>query len=246
MEGSIIEGSVHLWIADLRKWRSHAQHLEPLLSDDEVRRLDRLKIANKKEDFLCSRGLLRLILSKYLVKEPEGLQFMYTPAGKPFLQDTDVQFNISHSKDFFICGISISGRIGVDIQDIYSISSTDWIIDNYFSAEEEVYLRSIQPKDIFQKHFFAIWTAKEAYLKAAGLGIRESFNQFSLVPEAEDLQTFKLNLIGSKGKGMKWTLRTIEVAQGYSSALAHDGPISEMRQLELLPDDFMIPKTGMA
>lgn len=242
MLGSLIEGSVHLWIADLRKWRPRAHDLKHLLSADETGRLNRLKIPSKQNDFLCSRGILRIILSNYSKEDPGELQIEYSSAGKPFMQNAEVQFNISHSKDFLICGVSLSGRVGVDIQEIYSISSIDWIVNHYFSAEEERYLHAIQSEDIYQMHFFAIWTAKEAFLKAVGLGIRESsFNQFSIIPVGEDLQAYHLDRKGFKDDGLEWTIKTEEVAGGYFAALAHDRLITEMKQQEIIPDDFFQP-----
>ena len=126
----------------------------------------------------------------YLTEDPNDLSINYTPAGKPFLPDTELQFNLSHSKDFLLCGISLTNQIGIDIQEIYPISSLDRIINNYFSPTEIQYLRSLPSREEYQEHFFAIWTAKEAYLKAVGDGIQGSFNQLSMIPDSTDLKFF--------------------------------------------------------
>lgn len=240
LPGPINEGSVHLWIADLKTLRSHSGKFRSLLSDEEINRLDRLKIINKREEFLCSRGILRVILSKYISENPNEILIYYTPAGKPILSDTEIQFNISHSGDFIICGISLMNRIGLDIQEIYSISSLDRIINNFFSPAEIHYLRTLPARDLYQEHFFAIWTAKEAYLKAVGDGIQGSFNQLSIIPESADLQTFRLDLPDSKNCDLNWTIKSLKVSQGYSAALAYDGYINELRRYEIGPEIFFI------
>ena len=238
LPGPLIHGTVHLWRADLNVWGSHAANLRSLLSDDELNRLDRLKIDNKKAEFLCSRSILRIILSRYLTKDPNDLSINYTLAGKPILPNTELQFNVSHSKDFLLCGISLTNRIGIDIQEIYPISSLDRIINNFFSPTEIQYLRSLPSREEYQEHFFAIWTAKEAYLKAVGEGIQGSFNQLSTIPDSTDLKIFKLDLPDAPKTEMNWTIKSVEVSQGYSAALAFDGKLNELRRYEIAPEDF--------
>ena len=238
LPGVLDDATVHLWIADLNSWENHAGNLRTLLSDEELNRLDRLKIDNKKTEFLCSRSILRIILSMYLTEDPNDLSISYTHAGKPILPDTELQFNVSHSKDFLLCGISLTNRIGIDIQEIYPISSLDRIINNFFSPTEIQYLRSLPSREAYQEKFFAIWTAKEAYLKAVGEGIQGSFNQMSTIPDSTDLKIFKLDLPDSTKTEMNWTIKSVEVSQGYSAALAFDGKLDELSRYELIPEDF--------
>ncbi len=238
LPGVLNDGTVHLWVADLNSWGNHAGNLRALLSDEELNRLDRLKIDNKKTEFLCSRSILRIILSMYLTEDPNDLAISYTLAGKPILPDTELQFNVSHSKDFLLCGISLTNRIGIDIQEIYPISSLDRIINNFFSPTEIQYLRSLPSRKVYQEHFFAIWTAKEAYLKAVGDGIQGSFNQMSTIPASTDLKIFKLDLPDTAKTEMNWTIKSVEVSQGYSAALAFDGKLKELSRYELIPEDF--------
>ena len=234
----IVEGSAHIWTADLIVWRSYAERLRSLLSDEEKDRLARLKITNKREEFLCSRGILRIILSRYVTEDPKNLTVNYTSAGKPFLPGTGIQFNISHSKDFLLCGISLNKQIGLDIQEIYSISSLDRIINNFFSPAETRYLHTLPSGETYREHFFAIWTAKEAYLKAVGDGIQGSFNQISIIPESVDLQIFRLDLPGSKKSELNWTINSLEVSQGYYAALAYDGKLNALCRYEIAPEDI--------
>ncbi len=239
LPGVLNEGTVHLWVADLNSWGNHSGNLRTLLSHEELNRLDRLKIDNKKTEFLCSRSILKIILSMYLTEDPNDLSISYTLAGKPILPDTELQFNVSHSKDFLLCGISLTNRIGIDIQEIYPISSLDRIINNFFSPTEIQYLRSLPSREVYQEHFFSIWTAKEAYLKAVGEGIQGSFNQMSTIPDSTDLKIFNLDLPDTVKTEVNWTIKSVEVSQGYSAALAFDGKINELSRYELIPEDFL-------
>jgi len=234
----IIKGTVHLWIADLNSWEKHAGNLRTVLSDEEHNRLDRIKIDNKKTEFLCSRSILRIILSLYLTEDPNDLSITNALGGKPILPDTELQFNVSHSKDYLLCGISLGNRIGIDIQEIYPISSLDRIINNFFSPTEIKYLRSLPSREVYREHFFSIWTAKEAYLKAVGDGIQGSFNQLSTIPDSTDLKNFKLDLPDTIKTEINWTIKSVEVPQGYNAALAYEGKLNELSRFELIPEDF--------
>ena len=240
LPGPLSEGVVHLWIADLKAWRNHAGNLESLLSDEEKIRLDRLKVIDKRKEFLCSRGILRIILSGYNEQDPKDLPLKNSSTGKPFLPQSRIQFNLSHSGDIFACGICINNQIGLDIQEIYPISSLDRIVNNFFSSTEIKYLATMPSRDEYQEHFFAIWTAKEAYLKAVGDGIQESFNQLSIIPETPELQVFRLELPAPKRDELVWTIKALNVGQGFHGALAYDGELNELERYEITPEDFLI------
>jgi len=235
----IIEGSIHIWTAQLDTWKPHTQKLRDLLSDQEIKRLDRLKIHSKKDEFLSSRGILRIILSLYTGKDPDRIKLGSTSAGKPILPGSPIEFNVSHSRDMFICGISVKSKIGLDIQEVYSISSLDKIVSNYLSPAEYQYLENLQSSDMRQDHFFAIWTAKEAYLKAVGDGIKENFNQVSLIPDSADLRTFHLSLPESTREEINWKIKSIDFGQGYVGALAYHGDKKKMVRYEIDPE-FLI------
>ena len=234
----LTEDSVHIWVADFNNWRGHASEFRGLLSEEEKERLDRLKIEQKQEDYLCSRGILRMILSLYIGENPESLVIRITPSGKPFLPFTGVQFNISHSGDRFICGISLKNQIGIDIQEQYSISSLQRIIENFFSPAEIEYLSSLPDYGLYQEHFFAIWTAKEAYLKAVGYGIKGSFTRLSMLPESVSLRSFLLDHPELDNTPRNWMIRTLDIAQGYTAALAINGTILEINKYDLFPGDI--------
>jgi 4'-phosphopantetheinyl transferase len=80
-------------------------------------------------------------------------------------ENQDLDFNISHSGEWVVCGISDSGRVGIDVEKIKPISLD--IAKNYFKGNE---YETIVKRDGKEKLscFFHFWTLKEAYLKAEG------------------------------------------------------------------------------
>ncbi len=229
---------IYLWIVRLNEWKSHLFELKALLSREEIERSLRLKIKDKQEQFICSRAILRIILGSYLDKNPAHLQIQATTDGKPYLEKSEIRFNLSHSGDILLCGLSYRSLIGIDIQQIYPITNLETIIKNYFSENERKYLES-QPVDQLKNHFFSIWTAKEAYLKAIGKGFQESPTDISTLPD-ESLQYFLLDHPGSGQESQGWTITSIEFNQGYKAAVAVNAKVEGIKRIPFDPKEYFL------
>jgi len=230
------DGVIHLWIVQLNEWKSHLFKLKALLSSEEIERSLRLKVKDKQEQFICSRGILRIILGSYLDKNPANLQIQSTTDGKPYLEKSEIRFNLSHSGEILLCGLSHKSQIGIDIQKIYPITNLETIIKNYLSEKERKYLDS-QPVDQLKNHFFSIWTAKEAYLKAIGKGFQESPTKISTLPDASS-QYFLLDHPRSDQESQEWTVTSIEVDQGYKAAIAVNRKIEGIKRNLFNPEVY--------
>src|SRR5436189_2592231 len=79
------EGEVHVWRATLDWPASSIDSLERILSADEEQRMRRFRLDDDRKRYLVGRGLLRLLLGRYLELPPHELRFDYTPFGKPHL-----------------------------------------------------------------------------------------------------------------------------------------------------------------
>lgn len=85
---------------------------------------------------------------------------------KPFLKDSSLNFNISHSGKTVVCAISQKRvKLGIDIEEIKKININDF--ENIFHPNEFNKIR--QTNDI--EEFYKYWTRKEAFTKAIGEGI---------------------------------------------------------------------------
>ena len=228
---------IHLWIADRSTWSSSITSLMKLLTKHEIQRHSRLKIDEKKDQFLKSRGLLRLVLSSYLGLSPGLIQFETNPAGKPYLMDSDLSFNLSHSGDLFIYGFCLKAQIGVDIQEIYSISSMESVIKKTISPKEQSYFEGLSTGKSLQA-FFNIWTAKESYLKAQGEGFQANPAAISVIPELSG-SNFTLEDQSNNEKGSEWTIQSIRVQPGYKAAFAVNKKVSRVDLNHLHPSLFV-------
>jgi 4'-phosphopantetheinyl transferase len=109
----------------------------------------------------------KLLLAKVLKKLGSNLSLLnmeYNGYKRPYFDD-GIDFNISHSGDRVICCGTDKGQIGIDIEQIKTISLADY--PDYFTKNEWDYIEGHE--DEFEG-FYNLWTRKEAVLKAIGTG----------------------------------------------------------------------------
>jgi 4'-phosphopantetheinyl transferase len=170
--------TVHLWrMSLLLQAETKAPYLA-LLSADEAARAERFHFRIHRERFIAARAMLRLILGLYLQKLPESLQFSYSEKGKPSLPDSDIQFNISHSETAAVLAVTLHDPIGVDIEKREDFFK-DSLAKRYFSSAEYASLLAL-PEASRSKGFYAIWSRKEALLKATGEGLHTPLDSFTV------------------------------------------------------------------
>lgn len=98
--------------------------------------------------------------------------FAYGKYGKPFLQEEpNVFFSISHCKKGIACTLA-NVEVGIDIEEIRPF---DINIARHVCSNEELSLlaESANPARLFCR----IWTEKESYAKALGIGVAEVMTQ---------------------------------------------------------------------
>ncbi|TBR60745.1 4'-phosphopantetheinyl transferase [Westiellopsis prolifica IICB1] len=171
---TLLPDDVHVWRISLDRPESELQALQTTLSSDEIARAQRFYFEQHRQRFVAGRGILRTILGRYLGVEPQAVEFTYELRGKPLLADrfadSGVSFNLSHSQDLALCGVSRNRKIGIDVEYMRSVSDVEALAERFFAPREYEVVRSL-PSNQQQQVFFRYWTCKEAYLKAIGVGI---------------------------------------------------------------------------
>ncbi|MCR5102099.1 MAG: 4'-phosphopantetheinyl transferase superfamily protein [Butyrivibrio sp.] len=128
---------------------------------------------------IAASYLLQTGLDEYQGKHIKNPDISFGEDGKPYFTDyPELHFSISHSGEYVACAFS-DQEIGLDIQEERA-SNCDKIAARFYSPSENEYLNSIKNADLRKHEFFRIWSAKEAYIKFTGLGIREGMTTFSV------------------------------------------------------------------
>jgi 4'-phosphopantetheinyl transferase len=95
--------------------------------------------------------------------------------GKPyFAAIPQLHFSVSHSGDYWLCAFAAL-PCGIDIQK--HVSCQMGALARRFFHEEEYRWLEISGYE----NFFAVWTAKESYVKYTGQGIDDNFGGFSVI-----------------------------------------------------------------
>ena len=175
--------TVHLWWISLDVSEENLQNLSSLLSKSEKIKAERFKFPQHQRRYQAVHGILRIILGRYLKLDPTQINFTHSDRGKPYLTDDcnplNLQFNLSHSENMAIVGISRDRRIGVDLEKMRPMENAEQLAERFFCASEYALLTQAIPAER-DKLFFQLWTAKEAYLKATGEGISGGLNQIEI------------------------------------------------------------------
>ncbi len=224
------EKEVHVWCAPLEHPPERVKQFERLLSDDERQRAYRFKFEHLQRHFMAGRGQLRLILGRYLQHAPEHLQFEYGAQGKPALvstPDLPLYFNLAHSHGLALVAVTPDCELGVDLEALRTLSDMEAVAKRFFSPQEYEQYRTVSAEKK-PRAFFNCWTRKEAYIKAIGLGLTQSLDEFdvTLLPGVPP----KIVRIQDDGHAAeKWTLAAFQPAPGYAGALAIPGRFRQIR-----------------
>jgi 4'-phosphopantetheinyl transferase len=227
---------VHVWRASLDVAPERLQTLSRTLSADERERAERFHFLRDRNRFVAARGLLRILLGRYLQMPPDQLRFGYNSYGKPFLanEDTFVRFNLSHSGVLALYAVTRGHEIGVDVEYVSEDVDTAGLGERFFSTREVAALNSL-PAYQKQRAFFACWTRKEAYIKARGEGLSAALDSFSVSLKPAEPPAL-LNVENDPQEISRWCFQEIHPDPRYAAAVAVEGRNLLFRCLEFERD----------
>jgi 4'-phosphopantetheinyl transferase len=225
-DGPLTAGTIHVWTIDLDAAAARVPSLLRLLSGEERARAARLRTTELRLRFVVAHGALRLILARYLNVEPAAIRVETTTFGKPFVADSSMSFNLSHSDGLAVCALTTNAQVGIDVERIRPVTDADGIATRYFAAGEARQYASFARTDR-PAAFFSTWTRKEAFLKATGLGLQRALDSFE-VEVAPEATAPWLVLNSSTETTEHWHLRSFEPRPEYVAAVALDREIREL------------------
>ncbi|MFT3790460.1 MAG: 4'-phosphopantetheinyl transferase superfamily protein [Rudaea sp.] len=166
-------------------------------------------------------------LAAYLGGGANDLRLERDDAGKPHLAGAELQFNLSHSHEMLLIGLSRSQPLGVDIECGARLRPWPDIARRYFTAEEAAALAAL-PADRLPRSFLALWSAKEAVLKAIGRGIAFGLDRVGFALDANGIVQ-DLSRLGEEAETPRqWQIAQIALANAVG-ALAWRGPEKTLR-----------------
>ncbi len=219
---ALADDEVHVWRVDVRSAYAHTDRLWRVLAKDERQKAAALLFEGDRKRFVVSRGVLRVLLGRYLRAQPGSLVFGYNPHGKPFLDGAaGVSFSTSHSHGLALLAFVRDKNIGVDVEHLREDLGLDEIAARHFSTREVATLRSL-PNSVRKEAFFACWTRKEAFAKAIGRGLTIPFSQFEVTLTPGE-PAMLLHAEEDLREPSRWAMQELIPGPGYAAALVVEG-----------------------
>jgi 4'-phosphopantetheinyl transferase len=135
----------------------------------------------------AARVLLRTVLSRYAPVSPESWQFESSPLGKPRIQSEaeipPLRFNVSHTRGLIAVAVNLHHELGVDVESLERQLGKPLLRSALADSEWHQLMRLAETDRT--RRFCEFWTLKEAYLKARGVGLQDSLQDFAFLLETD-------------------------------------------------------------
>jgi 4'-phosphopantetheinyl transferase len=176
---------INIYFGDSRNYKNKTDELKQYLSGYELERMNKLTNFDDQICYLVVHSQLKKYLGNILNHQTHELFIDFSGITKPHLIDYELDFNLSHSSNYFSFGISDNAKlqIGIDIEAVKDLDFMNVSLKTYFSDEECDYILQSK-KNLTEKkiRFYEVWTCKEALLKMIGTGLSVDLKKICIKP----------------------------------------------------------------
>ncbi len=164
--------------------------------------LQRLTHPQRRAFFLLGRTLLWQALQDLGAGLGE-LELLRGAHGRPELPMAGISFNLSGSKETVALAVGVGCTVGLDVEDTSRCVDDALIVRRAMAEHDRHFIQGMAPQEQ-RAAFFEIWTLKEAYTKARGMGLKLGFGRFAFdldgpgriawrVPAPDDQRTWQVH-----------------------------------------------------
>jgi 4'-phosphopantetheinyl transferase len=153
--------------------------LATLLGTAERERAARFLFERHLRQYQAAHALKRLMLTAAAggTVSPGAWAFETGARGKPQVaRGAGPRFNLSHCDGLVACAVSQRVELGIDVESVDRCAPLE-LAGRCFAQAEEAWLHGL-PAAARPAGFFQLWTLKEAYIKATGLGLAQPLDAF--------------------------------------------------------------------
>jgi len=226
----INDDELHLWWLPLSITTTQEDQTRQRLSQAQLDKYSRRSTPQLKHAYLAGRYYLFKLLASYQQCQEEEIKFSYGRLNKPHLKSNDqskhtssLEFNFTDTSTnegaYALYAFCRNKSVGVDLETQTREGDISRIAKRRFTEQELAYVTS-NSGEIDTKKALAIWTRKEAYGKATGLGINFQMNQRNLIANGStpsSLHKYHFN-DGTKD----WRLLQVEPNNKFIASVVHE------------------------
>jgi 4'-phosphopantetheinyl transferase len=216
---------IHVWSLVVEAVPDEAwPALAAVLDDHERARAARFRFECHRRPYVAAHALLRHMLAQCAGRPPEAWRFAATPHGKPEIIDppdgAPLRFSLTHSDHMVAVAVTRAAEIGIDLEPLdRRLEDGPELAERFFATEEVRALRAL-PAEERAERFIRLWTLKEAFLKATGMGLAMPLDSFAFVSLDPVRIVFPDH---SRGDAGRWAFRQWPVER-HMLAVAIDWP----------------------
>lgn len=215
---------VHIWCIPLELDEAQITTAESQLNPMQQGKYRRRAVTSNQKAYLAGRFYLHKLLAVYTGTTSDKINLSYSRLNKPSLDPNpnNLQFNFTDTKfDDSTIGIyafTQNKSVGVDIEHLQRQSNFQKIAENRFCQQELKYAQNLDGT-LDPKKVLAIWTRKEAYGKACGVGINFRMCQLNLSTNDAHQTSFESAIEPHQ----TFQLQQFYVGQQHIAAIAYEG-----------------------
>ncbi|WP_042411218.1 4'-phosphopantetheinyl transferase family protein [Streptacidiphilus carbonis] len=202
---------------------------EHWLDEPERETAERFLFERDRRQYLVAHVLVRRVLAlatgvpeadAVIRRSPRGRPFLLAPAEGVPRGGRELDFSLSHTQGHNLVGVVRRHRIGVDVERLDRENrGFDAIVETFAPPEREWVAQAV-PGRARTRRVLRLWTLKEAYAKARGLGLELPFDSFSF-QLAQDTGVLGFRAPeDDAGAGRRWRFVELEPAPGVLAAVA--------------------------
>ncbi len=163
-------GEVDVWVLPLDVEADRRRALVGTLDPEEQERARRFRHPGDARRWSVGRGWFRAVLGARLGLDPAAVAIVQPRGAKPILPDAP-GIEASLSRAGGVALVAVAGRaVGVDVEHLRPLDDLGLLVAATCTPAETAAIEALRGAERHER-FLALWTAKEAFLKARGTGL---------------------------------------------------------------------------
>jgi 4'-phosphopantetheinyl transferase len=152
---------------------------------------------------VAAHALIRFAVGARLGLQADAIELIAVPGRAPELRgrygSDRIRLSLSHTRGLVACAVAVDVPVGTDVERVDHGSEIDELVSVVLSPAERSAFRRL-PAGARAERFFVLWTLKESYLKALGIGLAGGADAPSLTEISFDVEAREIALaLGSPG-----------------------------------------------
>lgn len=183
---------------------THYLSLMPETLRDEI-----LKYRVKEDRYRTLLG--KILVLNYFEKNTQFdlSSLKKTSYHRPYIDNSEIDFNISHSQSYVVSAFAKNNAIGIDIEEINKEINIDAFKDVFRESEFKEIHNASNPIE----YFYKLWTIKEAVLKAIGRGFIDNPKEVIISEESASYKGKVYHILSFEKEGYICSLAFLKKAK---------------------------------